>query len=102
MPYGVGLLGIALPERSLLEGDRRVLGIGADRADDDGLVDTEAPCRIEHVGAHQQVVEVQIRRPGHVGADSAGACRQVDDELRSVLLDHGVDLVDPAEIDLGG
>ena len=65
---GVGLLRVALPERVFLEGHRRVLGVGADRAEHHGLGGARLPRGIEHECAHQQVVEVQVRRSLAVGA----------------------------------
>ena len=79
---GVRLLGVALPQRVLVERHRGELRVRADRADHHRLGDAEPPGGVEHVGPHQQVVEVQVRRAHHVGADAADPRRQVDDQVR--------------------
>ena len=71
----VGLFGVARPERALLEGDGRVLRIGADRADDHGLFDTGVSCRFDDVRAEQEIFEIEVGWRGHIGADAAHAGR---------------------------
>jgi hypothetical protein len=78
---GVGLLGIALPQRVLAERDRRVLRVRADRSRDHGLGGRGQTGLLDDVGAHEQVVEVEVRRAGHVGTDAAHAGGEVDHEI---------------------
>ena len=89
MPYGrVGLLRVALPEGVLVEGHRRELGVRADRADHDRLRGVAQPGLVEHVGAHQEVVEVEVGGAGHVGADAADPGRQVDHQVGLDVGEH--------------
>jgi len=107
---GVGLLGIAVPQIVLGEGNRRELRIGADRADEHGLVDPfRVPGGFDHMGAHQQVRQVEPGGVVEVVADSADVGSEVDDHRRIVRGEHcfcrarlsEIELTRPRRSDIG-
>jgi nitroimidazol reductase NimA-like FMN-containing flavoprotein (pyridoxamine 5'-phosphate oxidase superfamily) len=94
----VGLLGIAVPQLLLLERHRRVLRIGADRADQHELLHAVNARALDHLRAHHQVLVEEAAGALAVGADPADDRREVDHELgpqlavqaRHVLAPHHV------------
>ena len=61
---GVGLLGVALPERVLVNGTGVNFGYEQIVPDHHRLRRARQPGLVEDVGAHEQVVEVEVGRPG--------------------------------------
>ena len=53
---------------------------------------------LDDVGAHEQVVEVEVGRAGLVGADAADPGGQVDDEVGPEVVEHGRDVVGAAQV----
>src|SRR5206468_2931334 len=78
---GVGLLRVPVPDLLLAEGDRRELGIGADGAGRDHLLDLQLPAGFEHVQAHRQVVVGERARVAAVVADAPDVGREGEDNL---------------------
>ena len=85
---GVRLLGVALPERVLRERHRRELRVRADRPDDDGLRRVSKARFLDHVRAHQKVVEVELGGTGLVGTDAADMGREMDHQLGFGVGEH--------------
>ncbi len=82
-PVGrVRLLGVSVPEVFLAEGHGGELGIGADRSDDDQLVDGGEPALLEHVRAHEEVRVPVAARVGAICADAADLAGKVEHEVR--------------------
>ncbi len=78
----VGLLRVAVPEVLLAERHRAVLGVGADGAERDQLLEAHLPAHLEELHAHHQVVVEELPRVVAVGADAAHPGRQVQDQRR--------------------
>ena len=54
-----------------------------------------------HVGAHEQVVEVEVGRVGHVGADAADPGGEVDHQVGPGVGEQAGDVVGPAQVVVG-
>ena len=79
----VGFLRVAIPQALLAKRHRRELRVRAHRADQHGLLDRRCHARgLDHVRAHQQVVEIQRRRRLLVETNATDACREVHDVAR--------------------
>jgi hypothetical protein len=81
-PVGrIRLLGIAVPQALLAEGDGGELGIRADGADADDLGHAREAALLEEVGPHHHVVEEERARVLAVRADAPDPGRQMDDDV---------------------
>jgi len=78
----VGFLGVAVPKVVFAERHGRVLGVGADGADGDELVDAGDARGLDELHAHQQVVVEEFAGALAVGADAADDGGEVDDHIR--------------------
>ena len=56
---------------------------------------------IDDVGAHEEVVEVQVGGPGHVGPDATHPGGEVHDDVRVVFGEEPVHLIGGAQVALG-
>jgi hypothetical protein len=86
----VGLFGVTVPQRLFAEGDRRELRIAAHRSEHDGLVHVAPPRRLDDVGAHHEVVEVQGCGFDHVVTDAPDSGREVHDVRRGVFGEQSI------------
>ena len=84
-----------------MEGDGRVLRIGADRADDHSLFDTGVSGRFDDIRAEQEIVEVEVGRCRHVGSDAADAGGQMEHDVGSGVSDRRVRRGRAAKVDVG-
>ena len=56
---------------------------------------------VEHVGAHEEVVEVEVGRAAPVGADAADPGGEVDDEVGVDVVEEADGVVGSAQVVLG-
>ena len=94
-----GLVGVAVPERGLAEGDRRHLGILAGRADGDELEDPGQARLFHELEPHERVLVEQLGRAFLVEPDAADLGREVDDHLR--VADGLGAVLAPSQVGLG-
>ena len=90
---GVRLLGVAVPEVFLPERHGGKLGVGADRARQDELVQAGDPGLLEHVDAHGQVGVPVAPRVGPVGPDAADLGCEVVDDLGACAGEQPLDVI---------
>ena len=106
---GVGLFGVAIPERLFAEGDGREFRISADGADGDEFLDAALPGFVHELDAHHQVDVEEIGGAGAVGANAAGQGGQVNDQVGAGGIVHALDIgrihqvvfLDPGNVHLG-
>ena len=95
---GVRLLRVAVPEVVLAERHRRELGVGADRADRDELLDAGQARLLHELDAHDRVVVEEAARVLAVGADAADDGGEVDDDVGPAVGEGAVDPVARAQV----
>ena len=98
---GVGLFGVTHPQRGLLEGNRRVLGIRADGTHDHGFWNLGDAACLDQIGAEHQVLDVKLSWGGHVCADTADAGSQVDHNVGCVIGNSSLCFDGVQKIDFG-
>ena len=79
----IGFFRIAVPEILLSERNRRELGIGTDRPGGDKLADPRKPSPFHELGPHHQIFIEKTAGAQPIGLNSAHACRQVNDDIRT-------------------
>src|SRR5262249_12051057 len=97
----VRLLRIAIPEIILSEWHWRELGIRAHGADGDQLGNAEQPCLFHELGSHHQVVVEEAPRILAIGADTADNGSEMDDQIRTDILQQGDNVDFLPEVVLG-
>ena len=101
-PVGsVGLLGVPIPEGVLRKRHLGEFGIRADGADDYQPVGARQPALLDDVGAHEQVVEVEVGGTLLVGPNATHPGGQMDDNVGLGVGQEPLGIVGVAQVVVG-
>ena len=84
----VGFFGIPLPKRCLCKGNRREFRVRTDGADHHGFWCVLETGFVEHIGAHEEIVEIELGGALHVGSDAPNARRKMNNEIGLRVGEH--------------
>ena len=97
----VGFLRIAVPEVAFLEGHGRELGVRANGADGQKLLDASLTAQLDELGAHEQIGVQKRSGIETIGADAADHGGEMQYDFRLMASQQSADVGGLAQVVLG-